>query len=1765
MLSLDPIQPRAAGNGWDNVRGTRTVKGKGFRKAWWGTLLLIAGSALGETVDFESSAYVAGNSIVGTDGWANAGLFGSGSKFVCQAEASEKVLQVTTQSNHTISRKFPTVSDSLDLRWSWQPRQGRSSLCLGPSANQSSSASNLAVTVCLNPDGGFSAKGLDAAANASWPKWSYQTWYHMRLRLNLVLGTYSLYLDTLAARTGETALATNQKLRISSSMGYLAVQSNGSLASSNPEPLVGIDNLAWTAPIAGENYAEWSRFARLTFNTTAAGADVPGFVEDFPLLVRFTADQFNFAEARPDGGDLRFADPGGAPLAFQIERWDPTLKKGEAWVKVPRVDGNSDQDYITVYWGKGDATWKSDGSKVFPESDGFRGVWHLGEARAEVRLNAVGSGNNATPMGYAGNEGREGIIALGDFLDGGDPNEYLDLGDGFADFTTGFTFSVWAHAAKVASGNAILDLGNGSARDNVLLTRQKTSDSIILSNYSRNGSGSLNSNSGALPLGQWQHLAATISGNSAVLYVNGSRVNSGTLNPSIARVARTVNYLGKSSWGSDNCFAGDLDEAQLSAVVRSADWIKLAYESQRAGSSLVAFGSGVTLPLTITAHPDSRTAAEGSYTAFSVSATSSSPMAYQWLKDGKVLAGSTGPAHYISSVRSADAGAYACRVTNGTDTLTSRSATLTVSENYALWDNSRRIAFNTTSAGSGVEGNVQNFPLQVRLDTSRFRFSEALAKGDDIRFADDDGTPLSYQIARWDSAAGQADIWVRVPEVRGNSDQDYITLYWGRAGAASASSSASVFRTEDRFKGAWHLDEASGNALDATVNGYSGIPKDAVPNQQGVIGGAYAFGGGDDRVSLPVGATSGLKAFTFSLWAKETVTGSNSDFTHCPTLVGMGVINEGSKDFGIVSKSGKLGIWHGLNTSSNNTEGISTISLNDGKWHHLAAAFQGGKLTLYEGGVPLLNLVATDSGLADRGFDLGAYNTPSDGHANGFTGFIDGLQIASEARSPDWIKLAYETQKPGSQALVFGRPSVLPLPTPLANPPGGIYSSARSVILSCADSTGRIFYTLDGSAPDTTNPSVTFAYSQPVALSATATLKAVAFGDGKASLVLTERYEFIRGPASSGVDTLRPGESINMGGGFVIAYPKGIGTSMVLLKYASAQGRLPSGFERVGPLLLFSSLEPQLAFPAINITGLDASLDQISLFRLGDDGRVRWLPPVAGVLTLSAPGAYFWGQDVMPPRIRFLESVPGSGDSTSVVFQIEDNVINLRGRLRYWTEVPDSLSWREGTSGETLTFGVRLPGHPAVPLQLQLTVSDFSLSASFPGNEANRFTLSRSLPALSSSRALPPGIGWILGGAPLDFHPAPTLGGLSRANGSPIYAALWDAAKGDSGDYRVLRDEDTLPTGSGVWLAAKHGVKDLVFPAAYSYASDTGGYFSLRLRNGWNLVTCPSFQPIPWPVSRSEKIAYIQSDVKGLHGFQDSDYVEKDTLEPWKGYFVHYSGTDTLIRLGVRRPAFMLAKAGMMDARAMGAATAGLTMTLGTPQGRSLEMGAYAWASEGLGREDEVQPPPREDRGGAWLLRDKRRLASDNLRLEGAKAYRWTVVVRGPASGPRLPADQRLRMLAMDLPEGYQAWAVFPSRRVKYRLETETGFPIAGNDTLEIYAGTPGALASMPDLMRERESPTDFRVRLSSLNGEGTLSLALPSVAALEVRFWSLKGRRVGGFRRAALGPGFYFWSLPSVLGGPGGKPAAGVYLVEIRVVGREYSFHRTEKLNWGW
>ena len=87
-------------------------------------------------------------------------------------------------------------------------------------------------------------------------------------------------------------------------------------------------------------------------------------------------------------------------------------------------------------------------------------------------------------------------------------------------------------------------------------------------------------------------------------------------------------------------------------------------------------------PPSITLQPADRTVAVGQPATFTVSATGSAPLAYQWRRNGNVITGANGSSHTVSNPQLSDSGAlFDVVVTNSFGSATSDTAQLTVTQN----------------------------------------------------------------------------------------------------------------------------------------------------------------------------------------------------------------------------------------------------------------------------------------------------------------------------------------------------------------------------------------------------------------------------------------------------------------------------------------------------------------------------------------------------------------------------------------------------------------------------------------------------------------------------------------------------------------------------------------------------------------------------------------------------------------------------------------------------------------------------------------------------------------------------------------------------------------------------------------------------------------------------------------------------------------------------------------------------------------------------
>src|SRR5512145_806751 len=151
--------------------------------------------------------------------------------------------------------------------------------------------------------------------------------------------------------------------------------------------------LALTAHAAdGFNPDDWQYKQKTVINTTADGVELKQGAAQLPLALRLHTGNFAFAEAKPDGSDLRVtAGDGKTPLHFHIEKYDATNELAVIWVQQPKLTPSSAKaDALTLYWGNEKAAAASDAPGSYDAAQSL--VLHFSD-NGPVR-DATGNGNH---------------------------------------------------------------------------------------------------------------------------------------------------------------------------------------------------------------------------------------------------------------------------------------------------------------------------------------------------------------------------------------------------------------------------------------------------------------------------------------------------------------------------------------------------------------------------------------------------------------------------------------------------------------------------------------------------------------------------------------------------------------------------------------------------------------------------------------------------------------------------------------------------------------------------------------------------------------------------------------------------------------------------------------------------------------------------------------------------------------------------------------------------------------------------------------------------------------------------------------------------------------------------------------------------------------------------------------------------------------------------------------------------------------------------
>lgn len=322
---------------------------------------------------------------------------------------------------------------------------------------------------------------------------------------------------------------------------------------------------------------KWKHRVSVQFNTSSSGADIRENVTEVPVLVRLHGGNFPFSDANADGSDLRFVDADDkSPLKYHIEKFDPLDEIALIWVKVPRMRGASDRESIWLYYGNASAADGQDSGGTYDVNQ--TAVFHLGELSGSPR-DATAYGNHATV--FTGKLGVPSIIGTGVQFNGA---AFMRIPRSSSlDFAKGFALSVWIRPSQQTGTSCVFSWDDGAQSITIGLADSRPYASV---NTGAGRTAMAKSTDGLTP-NKWYHIAVTVDPETQVsLYVDGSEVATTPLRGAMPSPSSDI-FIGAAAGGADG-FIGDMDEIQLSNIVRPAAWMKAAFHNQGPDGKLIS-------------------------------------------------------------------------------------------------------------------------------------------------------------------------------------------------------------------------------------------------------------------------------------------------------------------------------------------------------------------------------------------------------------------------------------------------------------------------------------------------------------------------------------------------------------------------------------------------------------------------------------------------------------------------------------------------------------------------------------------------------------------------------------------------------------------------------------------------------------------------------------------------------------------------------------------------------------------------------------------------------------------------------------------------------------------------------------------------------------------------------------------------------------------------------------------------------------------------
>jgi hypothetical protein len=344
---------------------------------------------------------------------------------------------------------------------------------------------------------------------------------------------------------------------------------------------------------------------RFSFRKNITINAISANLTNFPVLVDlYDPDLQN--DAQTSGNDIFFTNASGHILDHEIELYQRIYNSSHAhlvaWVK---VNLSSTQDtLISMYYGNPAINNQENPAGVW--SNGYQAVYHLSEDPTGTVYDSTANNNDGTSSGsMTSSDQTQGIFDGSIDFDGSD--DLLNVGDVNSNSWPGITVQSWIYHDVTGDDRIICKSPTTVTSDHIfsLAVFTEGSDDKLRIRLSTDGAGGSpagpqRDSAANFTTSTWHHLAFTWDSTSEriYLYIDGSQdINSFFKDgDSIMDSALPVILANVNTGSSNRYYDGKIDEARISNVARSSDWLNTEYNNQNNPNSFYSIGGVESSP-----------------------------------------------------------------------------------------------------------------------------------------------------------------------------------------------------------------------------------------------------------------------------------------------------------------------------------------------------------------------------------------------------------------------------------------------------------------------------------------------------------------------------------------------------------------------------------------------------------------------------------------------------------------------------------------------------------------------------------------------------------------------------------------------------------------------------------------------------------------------------------------------------------------------------------------------------------------------------------------------------------------------------------------------------------------------------------------------------------------------------------------------------------------------------------------------------------------